>query len=599
MKNIFSIIILLLIFCNLSFSQYEIDTLVYEDTSETYIEELMEQTTEEEDSPLLDVTEFEMPVVDKVNLRKTSIALRSRVSRKLQLAQGYVSGKYLGTHLKSYQRVRVEQGENVSAGLLFEKDAGEKYFNDFTNGYIQVKDIWLLKSLILGDFIFESGQGLVLWRGYDFQKGAIITAGTFKEGKELKPHLSSDENGFLRGAAASFEFSNISASIFYSRKYLSASIDSFNNVTSIYNTGYFRTESEISKRANLVEILYGSRVSYSYRDKLKLGITGYTTEFSRNLFLYSGKKYTGQKYGIAGSDYIVKFGEIKLFGELAYTSTKYSSGVTGIMITPSSQVKLLALYRNYSHGYFGRYANPFGENYGGSNENGFYVGMQLAPVKRFKVSGYYDQFVFPVSSSLNYPVHGNEKFLQLESKFIKNIDIYLRYRQKQVDKKAAISDDLNREVGIIDLQNKNNYKLNVDYYLNRNFKFRFRIEYQTVGMKSTDDYEIGKMFYQELTYRGSNRLTIKCRVSLFKSDSFNSGISQYENDLPGVLTIPVLYGRGVKWYVLAKYSLLNTLDLSAKYSYLIREDVKKIGSGWDELPGNYDNKIGIQIDFKF
>ncbi|MDP2872391.1 MAG: hypothetical protein Q8P31_07650, partial [Bacillota bacterium] len=374
---------------------------------------------------------------------------------------------------------------------------------------------------------------------------------------------------------------------------------SFNNVTSIYNTGYFRTESEISKRANLVEILYGSRVSYNYRDKLKLGVTGYTTEFSKNLFLYSGKKYTGRRYGIVGSDYIIKFDEIKLFGELAYSFKKYSSVVTGILITPSPQVKLLSLYRNYSYGYFGRYANPFGENYGGSNENGFYIGMQLTPFRRFKISAYYDQFIFPVSSSLNYPVRGNEKFMQLESKLIKNIDIYLRYRQKQVDKKVKISDDFNRDLGILDVQNKNNYRFNIDYKLNRNFQFRFRIEYQTVGMKSTGDYEIGKMLYQELTYRGSNRLAIKCRISLFSSDSYNSGISQYENDLPGVLTIPVLYGKGVKWYVLAKYSLLNSLDISAKYSYLIREDVKKIGSGWDELPGNYDNRIGIQLDYKF
>ncbi len=587
------------IFCTLSYSQSEVDTLVYDDTTDTYIEELIEQTTEEEDSQLLDVTEYEVPAIDKVSAHKISISGRSRFSQKLQPAYGYISGKYSGTRIKSYQRTKVEQGENIAAGLLFEKDAGEKYINDFTNGYIQVKNIWLMKSLILGDFIFESGQGLVLWRGYDFQKGAIITAGTFKEGTGLKPHLSSDENGFLRGAAAHFELSDISASIFYSRKYLSASIDTFNNVTSIYNTGFFRTESEISKRANLLELLYGSRISYNYLNKFKFGITGYTTEFSRNLFLHSGKKYAGRRYGIVGSDYIIKFDEIKLFGELAYSSKKNLSSVTGILITPLKQVKLVSLYRIYPYGYFGRYANPFGENYGGSNENGFYIGMQITPVKRFKISAYYDQFIFPVSSSLNYPVRGNEKFIQLESKLIKDIDIYLRYRQKQVDKKVKISDDFNRDVGIIDLKNKNNYRFNVDYILNRNYKFRFRIEYQTVGMKSSSDYEIGKMVYQELTYRGSNRLAIKCRISLFRSDSYNSGISQYENDLPGVLTIPVFYGRGIKWYLLIKYRLLGSLDLSTKYSCLIREDVKKIGSGWDELPGNYDNRIGIQLDFKF
>jgi hypothetical protein len=100
-----------------------------------------------------------------------------------------------------------------------------------------------------------------------------------------------------------------------------------------------------------------------------------------------------------------------------------------------------------------------------------------------------------------------------------------------------------------------------------------------------------------VNFKTKGRFNPEFRISYFKNDSYNSGVGEFENDLPGVLTIPVFYGEGVKLYSLITYKVWNTLRLSIKYSNLIREDVKKIGSGPDELPSNYDNKVDVQVDF--
>jgi hypothetical protein len=128
----------------------------------------------------------------------------------------------------------MNQGKNISAGILLEKDVGERKVNNFTNGFIGYKSDGLFSSVMLGDNIVERVQSLSLWRGYDLRKCSNITAGTIREERGLMSHLSADENGFLRGGAAKFKLSNLSAIIFYSQKNLSSSIDSINKAASIY-----------------------------------------------------------------------------------------------------------------------------------------------------------------------------------------------------------------------------------------------------------------------------------------------------------------------------------------------------------------------------
>ena len=89
------------------------------------------------------------------------------------------------------------------------------------------------------------------------------------------------------------------------------------------------------------------------------------------------------------------------------------------------------------------------------------------------------------------------------------------------------------------------------------------------------------------------------RVVYFKTDSYESGIAEYENDMPGVLSLPVLYGTGIRWYCVITYQLAGLLNLSAKYSDMIRDDVRRVGTGLDELPTNHDNRIGVQMDLRW
>ncbi len=580
---------LFLIFVWFSPALSQIDT---EDTTDVEIENLVEQTTEEEDSQLLDVFETEPTLVQKYIWSLPSVDVRSRIRQKLQTSRGYNEGKYLGSPVVSYQRMKINQGENISGGLLVEKDAGERKFNDYNNYFIRIQNLGFIKSVVIGDYVIEAGQGLVMWRGYDFTKGANIKAGSIRKGRDLMPHLSADGVGFLRGFATHLNWRRFNGLIFYSSKNLSASVDSLGNVTSFYS-GYYRTNSEIAKRENLNEKVFGARAAYDLYGDFKFGLTWVTSSYSKQI-----KAAGNNLFSNYGFDYTLKMNRISLYGEIASNSKMDLSGISVLAISPNAFVDVVALYRNYSPNYFNRFANPFGESFGGSNEEGFFIGLELKLFRGIKLIGYSDKFVFPKSKELNFSKRGNEYFTQFDYKINKNLFVTLRYKNKSSDDFQKNLDEMNREIKIIDQTVRSNYRINVDYDLSKFVRLRWRFEYRTVKSNITKVIEIGRMLFQDLSIKSKKRWTLNFRISYFKSDSYYSGISQYENDLRGVLSIPVLYGQGIKWYVLLKYQIINSFDLSLKYSYLIREDVRKIGSGWDELPANVDNRIGLQLDLR-
>ena len=74
-----------------------------------------------------------------------------------------------------------------------------------------------MKKLVLGDFALQFGQGLTMWAGSGFGKGAGITT-IAKQDFGLKPYSSVNEASFLRGIATAFSFKKISFTPFFLKK---------------------------------------------------------------------------------------------------------------------------------------------------------------------------------------------------------------------------------------------------------------------------------------------------------------------------------------------------------------------------------------------
>ena len=98
--------------------------------------------------------------------------------------------------------------------------------------------------------------------------------------------------------------------------------------------------------------------------------------------------------------------------------------------------------------------------------------------------------------------------------------------------------------------------------------WQFHGRYETVWLK-----ERTWMWYGETLYRqeyGRMRLSVALRGGLFKVDDWEGRIYVYERDLPGMFTVPALYGRGwnasaVAGLRLRHRRLRHSLDLRASF----------------------------------
>jgi hypothetical protein len=61
---------------------------------------------------------------------------------------------------------------------------------------------------------------------------------------------------------------------------------------------------------------------------------------------------------------------------------------------------------------------------------------------------------------------------------------------------------------------------------------------------------------------------------------------------------PALFGRGYRWYIVAQYRHSSHFSLSAKYSQTVKEGISSIGSGLDEIQGDTQSRVSVQVDVR-
>jgi hypothetical protein len=111
--------------------------------------------------------------------------------------------------------------------------------------------------------------------------------------------------------------------------------------------------------------------------------------------------------------------------------------------------------------------------------------------------------------------------------------------------------------------------------------------------------ENGFLTFQDISYGINENLRFYGRVIFFKTDSFDSRLYEFENDITGIITNPGLFGEGMRWYFAVNYSPFAGLKFSLKYSELIKPDERVLSSGNNEIEGNLDNRLSLQLDIEY
>jgi len=526
---------------------------------------------------------------------KSRLALRSRFTNDLQNRDGFISDKYQGSKLKSYSRFLYNYDKNYQAGFLVEKDPGELSYTDFASFHLQVKDIGFVKNFIAGDYVLEFGQGLALWSPYGFSKGADAVFPVKKRGRYLRPYTSAAEYRFFRGAASILSFDDFSLTAFYSNNTFDATINPVTGeITSVGQTGFHRFETELNKKGSSKSKLLGGVLDYKFLNKINVGVIYYNTTFSNPFESSSIYDFRGDNFNYLSTYYEINFSKINLFGEASYDGTSVAS-INGIQFSVNRKLIFITALRNYPRNYKNLYGFGFSEKSGSiNNEVGIYSGLKWK-IPFGVLNLYYDIFKFPYRTNENsLSSEGNELLLDFVSAPLPKLEIRLRYKyeNKEVTELINVDEEIVRRLRQI-------ARTEFIYNLSRDLRLKTRIEYNHFFIKDTGLKENGLLIFQDIRYVPLKNINLYGRIIFFHTDSFNSAVYEYENDLLGVMPNLAMYGKGVRWYLIAKYKPIKFLTLSIKYSETYKPDEISLSSGDNEILGNVDNRISFQIDMSF
>lgn len=538
------------------------------------------------------------------------------------------NSRYIGSPQRMYARYRFTYSNNVSWGITAEKDQGELFLKsrqrfkyngyeellkenqhsgfDFYSAHFYMKNIRFLKALAIGDYQATFGQGLTCWSGMSFGKSSDIMS-IKRSASGIRPYTSVDENRFMRGVAATFGYKRFEATGFVSRKKMDATISdtlsdgSIRSISSLLTTGYHTTANEIASKDAVTQTLMGGNLSYKGR-KLTIGITALDFQlnkaYERSLTYYNQFEFSAKHNFNIGMDYDYVFRNFNFYGEQAISKNGGMAFINGVLISLDPRLSLTIAQRNYQRNYQNILSNAFAESSSPANEKGTYVGISLKPGNTISISAYYDRFEFPwLKYLVNAPSVGNDYVAQVNYTPSKKTDMYFRIRQRNKQKNSSEPDAaMDYTVPV----NQTNYRFNISYSILPSVKLRNRVE--LIDHKSDHHKtEKGYLVYQDIVFNKTGKpLSVTLRYALFQTDSYNSRLYAYENDMMSSYSIPAYYGRGSRFYILLDYNLTRNIEIWLRYSRTFYDDQQVISAGaLTEIQGNSKSEIKAQIRFKF
>jgi len=149
-----------------------------------------------------------------------------------EVSEGFNSSstqKFTGSRPAMLLRYKYQYRNLLQYGFVLDKDAGEKlflngWFPDFISFHLFARRLGIFKSIALGDYTINLGQGLIHWQSQAFRKSSSVI-NIKRQSDVLRPYHSAGEYNFLRGVAATIAIRKTECTFFYSAKKITANID--------------------------------------------------------------------------------------------------------------------------------------------------------------------------------------------------------------------------------------------------------------------------------------------------------------------------------------------------------------------------------------
>ncbi|MCE6989167.1 helix-hairpin-helix domain-containing protein [Dyadobacter sp. CY323] len=520
--------------------------------------------------------------------------------------------RYAGSPFNGYLRYRHARAGAYSFGISMEKDAGEELWEwsarkqilgiDFTSFHAQIMNRGKLKSLIVGDYQMQSGQGMIMGSGFSLGKGAEVIRTTYRSNLGMRPYTSVMEANFFRGAAATLSvFKNTDLTVLYSKVRRDATQDSDENITtSLPVTGYHRTPTEREKHHVFSEQNLGFHLIHRFPlQKGQLGFTAlnttYSSFFRKRKAAYNEFEFAGKQNLIAGIHGDYHWQNIHFFGEGAMSKSRGTGAVAGVIVGLGKKLDFSMLGRHYARKFHSFYGNSFSEASRPINETGVYFGSRYTPHRHWQFSAYYDYYRFPwLKYQVDAPSKGNDYYLHILWKPNKRLNAYVLYHEKR----KQTNEPGNKEpISPLVKSAKRTTMFNFEYEVPLRFSIRTRFQYGESAIKNLSKSK-GFTVLQDITWHFS-KVELSARLAWFKTDDYDSRQYVYEKDMLYAFSIPAYSDVGTRHYLMMRYAFSKKIKLWLRWSQTRYKDLDTISSGLNEINGNKRSEMKAQVMYQF
>ena len=535
-------------------------------------------------------------------------------------SRGEIPSRYLGDPNRIFVRYRVSHARDFSFGFTTEKDPGEQlrwnpgrrqYGMDFWSAHALLENRGIFKKIILGDYQFQFGQGLVYSAGFAVGKGAEPVTTVRRSSLGIRPYTSALEGLYFRGGGTSMEWKNFQLTLLGSEKRIDGNLqtagDSIDNdfietyATAISITGLHRTENELGNKGNNRERMAAAALQYRHpsgRFEIAALATTvhYQFEIRRRPSFYNQFDFNGNQNQNLSFSAHYQYRNFAFFGESAFSRSGGNASIAGFLGSVGKGLDLSMVVRNYTPDYHALYGNAFGELTRNANEQGIYWGIKYRFHSKWLAAFYYDLFRYPYASFLSDgPSTGNEYLSRITFTPSKTMSFFVQFREESKLRNLGSNEG---KSDFLVKTTRQNFVFQADAKAETWLSFRTRVQASRWLQRSGPEPTHGIAISQDVNL-DFGKFSLSNRFSIFDTDDFNNRQYLYEKNVLYAFSIPALSGRGVRWYSLLQFSPTRKIDLWIRYSRTLQRDLKSIGSGLEEINSSSRSEIAAQIRLKF
>ena len=287
-------------------------------------------------------------------------------------------------------------------------------------------------------------------------------------------------------------------------------------------------------------------------DRLSLPLVGMNPGLNRFDF-------SGDRNSLYSLYYNCLIRKILLFGEISLNESLSHAIVQGLTMRMSDRLSVNWLFRNYEPGFSSLHGKGPGGSSGSWNETGLLGNFTFEAAKHLFISAGCDIRNYPWlkyrSSSPSQEIRQEVRIKYLPSDKL-SVEVLYNYR-------LTMRDDA-EDTGIPsqDELSTNYIRCSVRYSPSERLILGTRMDYKAAGPPAGK----GMLLLQDAVFKFRRiPVTFWLRYCLFNTDSWDSRLYTYENDLLYSFSIPALSGEGSRSYFMVKYEMGEVAEIRFKY----------------------------------